>query len=48
MKATAKGVKPTPLFVRDFVRIVEGHHGIADRKEVAFTNEHEIDPEIRR
>jgi len=48
MKATAKGVKPTPLFVRDFVRIVEGHHGIADSKEVAFTNEHEINPEIRR
>lgn len=39
MQATARGVKPTPLFVRDFVRIVEGHHGIGGEKELAFLEE---------
>ena len=39
MRATARGVKPTPLFVRDFVRIVEGHHGIGGKKELPFLEE---------
>ena len=39
MKALSTGIKPTPLFVRDFVRIVEGHHGIGGKKELAFLEE---------
>ena len=39
MRALSTGIKPTPLFVRDFVRIVEGHHGIGGKKELAFLEE---------
>ena len=39
MKALSTGIKPTPLFVRDFVRIVEGHHGIVAKNELAFLEE---------
>jgi hypothetical protein len=46
MKATARGVKPTPLFVRDFIRIVEGHHGIGGKKEVAFIDEEKNHREV--
>ena len=46
MKATARGVKPTPLFVRDFIRIVEGHHGIGGKKEVAFIDDEQNNREI--
>ena len=39
MRALSTGIKPTPLFVRDFVRLVEEHHGIGGKKEVAFLEE---------
>lgn len=39
MKALSTGIKPTPLFVRDFVRLVEEHHGIGAKKELAFLEE---------
>jgi len=39
MRELSTGIKPTPLFVRDFVRIVEGHHGIGGKKELAFLEE---------
>lgn len=48
MTSLSNGIKPAPLFARDFVRTVERHHGIGNKKEVAFRDEESIDTTILR
>ena len=41
-------LRQKPMDARDFVRTVERHHGIGNKKEVAFRDEESIDTTILR